>query len=787
MARTRLLLALLAAGATLLIGAAPAEAAKLKVGVGRADITPPTGYYMMGWVRSDGVISGQNTRLWARVIVLQQGDRKLALVAEDLNGIPGGMMAAAADADRDIGFSEQNVLDSASHTHAAPTGFYNFSTFNTVFMTINSPTDFDLTGSLDPQLYAFEVRQLALAIRRANANLGPGRIGWGETEIDNLTLNRSIEAHLYDHGIHLGYGQGSPSMDPDGPLHPIDPEVNVLRVDKLIPRRRGHRRRQGRRHGHRRRWAPVGIWSTFANHGTVNKFQFTYYNEDHHGAATHLTEAAIRRAGRVPRAQDVVDVYGNTDEGDQSSGLHQSGPAAAAAVGTVESQAFLRAWRQAGQHMQRRTSLDWRWTRMCWCGQDTPDGPVANQANFGLAEFTGSEEGRGPLFDVTRVPFEGDHLPVGTGGPQGDKINSLIPIDVPKADPMMALRVGSRMIVSIPGEMTAEMGRRVRAAVVAAATGSGVERAVISGLANEYSDYFTTPQEYDAQHYEGAATVYGRASSDALEQTLVGLTGNLVNGTPAPPPYSFDPRNGVRADAGPFPTGASSGSVVAQPPSSAARLSHPSFSWQGGPRGYDRPLDQAFVIVQRRVRRHHHRHHHHNGARLDRKHHRKFRWVKADSDLGLNILWTVDGDGTYRAEWEPPYYTRRGLYRFRIDANHYQLTSAPFRLVPSIALSAERIGSAPGVVAIQLAYPAPVSHEAVGDPPGDRTADLTARPATASGGKATILVNGSRHKVRGIGGVFEVAANPGDSVQILPGAARDQFGNANGAGLSLQG
>src|SRR6184192_3663096 len=74
-----------------------AAAARLDVGVGRADITPPTGYYMMGWVRSDGVIQGQNTRLWARAIVLRQGDHKVALVAEDLNGIPGGMMKAAAD------------------------------------------------------------------------------------------------------------------------------------------------------------------------------------------------------------------------------------------------------------------------------------------------------------------------------------------------------------------------------------------------------------------------------------------------------------------------------------------------------------------------------------------------------------------------------------------------------------------------------------------------------------------------------------------------------------------
>src|SRR5256885_16028669 len=101
--------------AALTLPAAAAAAPQIQVGVGRADITPPTGYYMMGWVRSDGVIVGQHTRLWARVIVLRQGGRKIALIAEDLNGIPGGMLAQAADMVKGRGFSQENVLDSASH------------------------------------------------------------------------------------------------------------------------------------------------------------------------------------------------------------------------------------------------------------------------------------------------------------------------------------------------------------------------------------------------------------------------------------------------------------------------------------------------------------------------------------------------------------------------------------------------------------------------------------------------------------------------------------------------
>jgi hypothetical protein len=744
------MLALLGAAAAALVASAPAAGApKLQVGVGRADITPPTGYYMMGWVRSDAKVTGQNTRLWARVIVLKEGKRKVALVAEDLNGIPGGMMKAAAARDRSLGFSERNVLDSASHTHAAPSGFYNFSTYNTVFMTINSPTDFQLTGGFDPQLYAFMVRRLELAIRRADADLAPGKVGWGQARITDLTENRSLEAHLYDHGIHEDYGQGTVSQDPQGRLHTIDPQVDVLRVDKTIDGRQ----------------VPVGMWSTFANHGTVNRFQFTYYNEDHHGAATHLVEAAIREAGGAPPIQDVVDVYGNTDEGDQSSALHRFGPAAADQVGMAEARAFMSAWDDAGRQLSASPILARRWTRMCWCGQQTAAGPVADQAAFGLPQFTGSEEGRGPLFDVTRVPFEGYHLAAGFGA-QGDKIAAPIPVDLPRAVPLLALRVGDRMIVSIPGEMTAEAGRRLRHAVVDAAAGSGVTGAVISGLANEYTDYFTTPQEYDAQHYEGGATVYGRASSVALQEALVELSKRLVEGRPPPQPYPYDPRNGVSDSAPPFPTGAASATAADQPDPQAERLQHPSFAWHGGARGFDRPLDRPFVQIQRRSA---------SGG-----------WQTVDSDLGLAVLWTVD-DGLYRAEWEPPLDQSLGTYRFLITANRYRLPSRPFDLGVSRALTPRRVAAPAGKMAVVLDYPPAKVQEHVGDPPPDASASLTYRPPHTRSGVVTFIVNGQPTTVQAdANGRFEVSANPGDQVEIPAGGGRDEHGNRTGKDFAFQ-
>jgi neutral ceramidase len=297
-----------------------ASAAQLEAGAGRADITPPTGYYMMGWVRTDAKTIGQHTRLYARVIVLKQGDKKVALIAGDLNAWPGGLVKQAADMNKDRGFSEQNVLASASHTHAAPTGFYNFGTYNTAFMQADNPTEFKIVDTAaDPQLYAFMVKQVAAAIRRADDDLAPAQVGWGFTTLLGLTANRSIEAHLADHDIFVDFGQGSVAMDPLGYADTIDPEVNVLRVDHV---------RKGRH-------TPIGIWSTFADHGTVNKYEFNYYNEDHHGSATHVVEAKIRKLGHVPRGQDVVNAYGNTDEGDQSAGLTRDGPAAADYVGRI--------------------------------------------------------------------------------------------------------------------------------------------------------------------------------------------------------------------------------------------------------------------------------------------------------------------------------------------------------------------------------------------------------------------------------------------------------------------
>lgn len=728
----------LLAAALLALVVPGASAAPLYAGAGRADITPPTGYYMMGWVRTDGKLVGQHTRLFARVIVLREGDRKVALVAGDLGAWPGGLVKQAAEMVKDRGFGETNVLASASHTHAAATGFYNFGTYNTAFMQADNPTEFKITDTAtDRQLYTFMVNQVAAAIRRADDDLAPARAGWGSTELLGVTANRSIEAHLADHGINVPFGQGSVAMDPLGYAHTIDPQVNVLRVDKVRGRKR----------------IPIGIWATFADHGTVNKYQFNYYNADHHGSAARVAEAAIRREARVPRKQQVVNVYGNSDEGDQSAGLTRDGPAAADYVGRAEAKAMVRAWHAAGKAMSASPALDMRWTRVCFCGQETPDGAADSHAVAGLPLFTGSEEGRGPLYDETHVPFEGRTGP--DRGAQGNKIQVTDSTgDVPQAVPLIALRIADRLIVSIPGEMTVGMGERLRAAVMEAAQGGGVTRAIISGLANEYLQYFTTPEEYRAQHYEGGSMLYGTQAANLLKFTLADLSKALVEGRPAPEPYAFDPTNGVTPDGPPFPDGAAAGTATRQP-TPIERLEHAQFAWTGGERGYDRPVDRAFVTIQRRVRK---------------------RWRNAYDDLGQTILWSVDANGGYTALWEAPLSAKPGTYRFHVSAKKYALDSGSFKVAPMRKIKPSVASNQGGRPVVQLAYPK-----------AEVNVDLTWRHEFVGTGRILGLrIDNKRAnvKVRN-GGRFVIRAKPGQQVTIPRGAARDRFGNRNAEALSF--
>jgi neutral ceramidase len=679
---------LCAAGAGTAAAKTPADA--LRAGAGQADITPPqTGYYLGGWTRADRLAEGQSTRLYANALVLQRGDRKIALVAAELFAIPAGLQADVAKQLAGLGFDRTSILLAASHTHSGPGGYMNDPTLNTAAPSIETATDplsfYHLLNPkpADPQLYTFLVHQIAAAVQRADADLQPAEAAWGHATLTGLTQNRSIEAHLADHGIHLPYGKGTPEMDPDGVNHTIDTNVDVLRVDKLV------------RHGHVTRRVPIGGYGNFADHGTVVKSETLAYSGDHHATVWRDFSDRVRKAAHVPDRQDVVMVYPNSDEGDQTAGIKHTGPAGAVTVGTAEARAMFRAWKAAGAHVSRTPTLDLRWTTSCFCGRQTATGPVDTAGRIGIGFLTGSEEGRGPLYDVTHQPLEGTTSPVSTPQ-QGDKI--YLPTGPnPGAVPFGVFRVGDGVLASIPGEATKEEGERVRAAVLDALRPAGVTHVVVAGLADDYINYVTTPEEYGQQSYEGASTLWGPNEGTFVIERLAELGRDMDEGKPAPNPDPFDPSYGIKPDGPDYPAGADHGTLTAQPEAVVPRMGRATIAWTGGPMGHDRPVDRAFVTLQRHVGK---------------------RWRNDDSDLGLAMLWRVDDQGHYTALWEPAASLPTGTFRFHVTATRYELFSTTFRVVPATNL---RVVERSGAVA-RLAYP-----PAAVDDPLPARADVTVR------------------------------------------------------------
>ncbi len=700
--------------------ATKSTAGELRAGAGQADITPPkTGYYLGGWTRADRLAKGQSTRLYSNAMVLQRGQTKIALVAVELFSIAAGLQEDVARELAPLGYTKETVLLAASHTHSGPGAFSNNPTYNTAApspATIGDPSsfvEFFDPAPADRQLYTFLVKQIAASVQRADADRGLAEAAWGHGKLTDVTDNRSIEAHLANYGMDVPFGQGRADMAPGGRLSTIDPTVDVLRVDKLRARK-----------GKPARRIPIGAYSNFADHGTVVKSETEAYSGDHHAAAWRLFSDRVRKSARVPRLQTVVNVYPNGAEGDMSAGLRHTGVAGAVEVGQKESDAMFAAWQDAGKRMSRTPVLDSRWVRTCFCGRMTATGPVAAEGVVGAGFLTGSEEGRGPLFEITGVPLEGQRALV-DDPVQGRKVQ--VPVASPPPATVVSLyRIGDGVLATIPGEPTKQVGVHVREAVLRELAPVGVKSVTIAGLAHDFIQYVTTPAEYGTQSYEGASTLYGKNEATFLQERLAELAAAMAAGKPGPANYELDTSYGVKPDGPAFPAGADAGTITTQPGASVERLGKLSFAWTGGANGADKPTDRAFVSAQRRVGK---------------------RWRTVDSDLGLSMFWRVDDQGRYTLEWQPAMTVPTGTYRLRVTATRYELISREFTVGASSTARATSVTrTAGGSVRATLAFP----------PAG--SSDLVPPPEPSSLSIPSRFVRGDR-------------------ISVPAGALRDAFGN----------
>ena len=467
------------------------EVAGLLAGAAEVDITPPPGMPKAGYSANAHDGSGFRTRLRARVLHLRSGRTSLALVQCDLLGGSSVLQHLVADAvavDTDVPLA--GLFIGATHTHAGPgqflgTDFYNRFASN--------------RSGFDPAFTDFLVRRISAGVREAVASRRPARLAVGSTDVWGLTRNRSQAPHVRNSSV------TDKRTEPQRKYVSINPQLHLIRVDAQSPSGEAHE--------------PLAATVVFSVHGTGVSMRAYEYNADlwaylvgelrhrielstgHRpvvGAieGTHADVApAIRpgRAGHVEAARVgrsigacAAELY--AELGDQLTG---SGTAVPLAVGLREID------------LDRESSAG---------GVTLPRRPAV-----GASLVAGAHENLTPV--IHRVPpFKpGSPKRWGTDNAQGAKwtLGSrwlqplILPLRTfPRILPVQVLRIGDTMLCGLPFEITVESGRRIEAAV-RDATDRTVHRVIISSVANEYSGYVATAEEYALQHYEGGHTLYG--------------------------------------------------------------------------------------------------------------------------------------------------------------------------------------------------------------------------------------------------------------------------------------
>jgi len=174
----------------------------LRMGVARADITPPLGVRSQGFA-GRGPLARHHDPLLATALVVASPWRRAALVTCDLIGVPAAMVAdIRAEVSRRTGIDPSWVTVCATHTHYGPAVI---------------PHE----GEEDLSMYLRNVtRTLAGIVEEAAATVSPVLVGvgWGTSDIG---VNRREKT---------GDGRVILGRNPDGF---IDRAVGVLRIDRL--------------------------------------------------------------------------------------------------------------------------------------------------------------------------------------------------------------------------------------------------------------------------------------------------------------------------------------------------------------------------------------------------------------------------------------------------------------------------------------------------------------------------------------------------------------------------
>jgi neutral ceramidase len=184
-------------------------------------------------------------------------------------------------------------------------------------------------------------------------------------------------------------------------------------------------------------------------------------------------------------------------------------------------------------------------------------------------------------------------------------LGAVDPPAMPQVLPLGVARIGQLALVAGPAEFTTMSGRRFRQAIKHVIP--AVKYVAVAGYASDYAGYVATREEYELQHYEGAATLFGPWTQAAYQQEFARLAADMAARRASD---SHEPPLEMRGAVRPTPLGtkydqpppdATFGDLVQDAPATCQRGAPLTVSfWTGDPRNGYRP-DRRYAAIQHRV------------------------------------------------------------------------------------------------------------------------------------------------------------------------------------------
>jgi len=519
-----------------------ADPSTYRVGTGIADVTgPAAGVNMMGYANPVQVSAGIHMRQHARTFIIDDGANRIVYVNIDCGMIDQAIKTEVVNRLKTkfaATYSAKNVLLSGTHTHSGPAGFLQYLLFTI--------TSFGFVK----QTFEALVSGTVLSIERAHNNMKDANIYYSKDVILDANINRSPASYL-----------NNPAEERAKFDYDTDKDIVQL---KFVRTSDGE---------------PMGVLNWYAVHCTSMNNTNRLISSDNKGYAALRFEARMNGDSVMPGKGSFIAAFGQSNLGDVSpntQGPHclDTGLPCDVLTSTCNNRTELCVASGPGKDMidstriigARQFNKAWDMFDRETSAMEALEGPIQFTHQFvdmpkyevdvedptsgtkkvklckpalGYSFAAGTTDGPG-AFDFTQGTTSGNPFWNLVSGlikkPSQEQNDCHAPKPIlldtgeisfpylwsPQIVETQILRIGQLMIAAVPGEFTTMAGRRLRQKLVEEAIANGASsntKAVIAGLANVYTHYITTFEEYQVQRYEGASNIFGpHALSAYLDQ-----------------------------------------------------------------------------------------------------------------------------------------------------------------------------------------------------------------------------------------------------------------------------